>query len=251
MYVDVYIEFCEEILGSQPGNEQIHSDFISSKAPDAQSREEEIAALGVDEFEKKEKSIFYRMEDGTPCLMDYQWKGFFKEALSALKKHDGAKASMFTAFKKNVDLLVFPSPRMMPFVFPDDFSGELGDCQRSLRASTAQGDRTCLANSETVPIGSTMYFKLDCRKKDFLPLLIKALEYGETHGTGQWRNSGKGRFYSTITNYETDEIIATNNPRDYDVIKRSRKGDVLEIKKHRYPDKYLLRGVEWAGSVGK
>lgn len=36
----------EEMLGSQPGDPEIHKTYIASKAPDAASLEDEIAAMG-------------------------------------------------------------------------------------------------------------------------------------------------------------------------------------------------------------
>ena len=63
-----------------------------------------------------------------------------------------------------------------------------------LRAQTAQGERIALANSETVPAGSTIEFKVVLLKDDHEKLLKEWLDYGRYKGIGQWRNSGKGRF---------------------------------------------------------
>ena len=43
----VRITFTDPVLGTGNSNKEIHSEFIASKAPDAMSREEEIAAIGL------------------------------------------------------------------------------------------------------------------------------------------------------------------------------------------------------------
>lgn len=47
--IKVKLTFTEEILGTANATTTIHDEYIASKAPDAKSREEEIAALGVAE----------------------------------------------------------------------------------------------------------------------------------------------------------------------------------------------------------
>ena len=76
----VRLTFTEEILGTASNSPTIHDDYIASNAPDAKSREEEIAAIGVAEYVEKSMTVFPQLEDGTPFLYDYQVKGFFKDA---------------------------------------------------------------------------------------------------------------------------------------------------------------------------
>jgi hypothetical protein len=76
----VRLTFIEGLLGTANSDPNIHEEFIASKSPDAPSREEEIAALGVDEVIQRGKTIFSRDENGNPMLWDYQIKGFFKDA---------------------------------------------------------------------------------------------------------------------------------------------------------------------------
>ena len=45
----VKVTFTEEILGTASNDKEVHKEFIASKAPDAPSREEEVAAVGVEE----------------------------------------------------------------------------------------------------------------------------------------------------------------------------------------------------------
>jgi hypothetical protein len=190
--IKVKVTFFEELLGTASGDPELHDTFISSKAPDAQSREEEVAALGVQEVIEKSMTVFPKLEDGTPFLWDYQWKGYFKDACGMLRRADGTKSAKLRAYKKEIDGLVFVKPRKIPLVLPE--GAEIGTCQRPLRASTPQGERVALANSETVPAGTTQEFTITVLRKELMPLVEEWLDYGELHGNGQWRNSGKGRY---------------------------------------------------------
>ena len=77
--IRVRATFLEPMLGTASANKELHAEFIASKAPDAMSREEEVAALGVEAVEEKAMTIFPKLEDGTPFIYDYQIKGFNKE----------------------------------------------------------------------------------------------------------------------------------------------------------------------------
>lgn len=186
----VRITFLEEILGTANADKDVHSEFIASKAPDAPSREEEVASLGVDEVERKEMTVFPRLEDGTPFLWDYQIRGFFKSAAQAMSYVGGQHK--LSAYKKKVDLLVHIEERKIPLIIPQ--GKEIGNCQRPLRASTMQGDRVALANSETCPAGTTAEFTIECLQDDLMKYVIEWLDYGKYNGLGQWRNSRKGSF---------------------------------------------------------
>ena len=186
----VRITLLEELLGTASNNREIHSEFIASKAPDAKSREEEIEAIGVDAEVEKSMTVFPRDENGKPFFWDYQWKGMFKDSCGMLRKVTGTKSSGLKAYKKEIDGLIFINERRIPI----NFDGEIGNCQRPLRAQTAQGERISLANSETIPAGATMEFTIQCLVDADMAAVIEWLDYGKLRGLGQWRNSGKGRF---------------------------------------------------------
>lgn len=187
----VRITFIEPILGTSPANEEIYRDFIGSKSPDAESVEEEVARLGADAVADKGMTVFPRLDDGTPFLYDYQIKGFFKDSCGGLRKVKGTASEKIKAYKKEIDKLIFPEPRCIPLLF----DGEIGECQRPLRAQTAQGERVSLALSEEVPTGATAEFSIVCMCDDHEKAIREWLDYGRYSGLGQWRNSGKGRFY--------------------------------------------------------
>lgn len=186
----IRITFTEELLGTASADPKIHEEFIASNAPDAPSRAEEVEAIGVEEVVEKSKTVFPRDKDGNPIMWDYQVKGFFKDTCGALRKVSGTRSNKIKAYKKEIDGLIFPEPRMIRI----NFEGEIGSCQRPLRASTAQGERVALANSETIPAGATMELSIVCFADDMVESVKEWLNYGKYRGFGQWRNSGKGRF---------------------------------------------------------
>lgn len=197
----VKITFLEPVLGTWPNNKNIAEEFIASKAPDASTIEEEIAALGIDAVTEKGKTVFPRNEAGEPIFYDYQVKGFFKDACGMLRRVGGKDektgkkkaanlSGKLTAYKSVIDGLIFVQPRMIPI----QVNGEIRDCQRPLRAQTMQGERVSLANSEEIPEGSSAEFEVVCLEKDHEALVQEWLDYRILRGIGQWRNSGKGRF---------------------------------------------------------
>lgn len=190
----VRITFTESVLGTASADPEIHDHFIASKAPDAPSREEEVAALGVDEVTERGKTVFPKMEDGTPFVWDYQWKGFMKDACYMLKKVKGTKSSGMRTYKKDIDGLIFVSPRKIPLWMPVDLDLTATDCQRPLRAQTPMGERIALAHSEEAPAGTYVELTITCLQDDQMPVVKEWLDYGRLRGFGQWRNSGHGRF---------------------------------------------------------
>lgn len=196
----VKITFLEPVLGTWPSNQNVARDFIASKSPDAATIEDEVAALGADAVADKGMTVFPRNENGEPVLYDYQIKGFFKDSCGMLarvggktetgKKRAVNESGKLSAYKKVIDGLIFPQPRMIPI----KVNGKISDCQRPLRAQTAQGERVSLANSEEIPAGSTCEFEILLMDESLENAVLEWLDYGVLRGIGQWRNSGKGRF---------------------------------------------------------
>ena len=185
----VKVTLLEPMLGMTSSDPKITETYIASKAPDAKKMEEEIEAIGVEGVVEQGKTVFPRDEQGRPFLWDYQIKGFFKDTCGALRRVKGSKSEKVKAYKKEIDGLLFPEPRKIPI----HVNGEIGDCQRPLRASTPQGERVALANSEEIPAGSIIEFTI-AMLADYREIIREWLDYGRYRGLGQWRNSGKGRF---------------------------------------------------------
>ena len=192
----VRLTFKEMVLGTANNNPEIHKEFIATNAPDAKSREEEIASIGVEEYEEKQTTVFPRMDDGTPMFWDYQIKGFFKDSCSALQRCKGEEISKesckLKAYKKIIDGCIFVEPRKIPIHMPE--GGKVGLLQRPLRGQTAQGERIALTTSETVPEGSTVDIEIICLSDAHEKVVCEWLDYGRFKGLGQWRNASWGRF---------------------------------------------------------
>jgi len=185
----IKITLLDELLGTASANPDIQREYIASKAPDAAGLEEEVAAIGADAAADKAMTIFPRNVDGKPILWDYQVKGFFKDACGMLARVPETRSNKLKAYRKVIDGLVFVQPRQIVLS-----EAKLGNCQRPLRAETAQGPRVCLASSESLPGGTSFECSVVLMDEGHEKLVREWLDYGQLRGLGQWRNSGKGRF---------------------------------------------------------
>lgn len=219
----LHITFTEPLLGSLNNNPEIFKEFTEEKAfreskthTAAKAAEEVGAVLGemppeeAEETITKQTTVFPRNTDGTLFCWDYQWRGFFKEALgigTEIKEEAMGNLSKWT-IKKTVDAMLFVIERRIQFL---DATGQpIKECtqlERPLRAQTMRGERICLARSEILPAGTQVRFTLawmqnsDPKSKMNVkePALIWALDYGALKGFGQWRGGGYGRFSYTIS----------------------------------------------------
>lgn len=200
--VKIKIRLTEEMLGSQPSDEEIFRKFIASKAPDATGIEDEVEKLGVDEVVEKGKTIFPKDETGNPLLLSHQVKGFCKAAWKALWKIKGTKSSGLKAGVSKIDRGLFvkaeDGSKFIPFACEKDT-----DLQRPLRAETAQGPRVSLACSERIKAGAEATFFIEIIDDTLEAPLREWMAYGQYSGLGQWRNSGRGTF--EVLSYETEE----------------------------------------------
>ena len=189
------LTFTEMVLGTASNNKELHSEYVASNAPDAKSKAEEIEAIGTDEYREKQMTVFPKDDNGNPIFWDYQIKGFFKDTCSALQRCKGEEISKesckLKAYKKIIDGCIFVEPRRIPINMN---GGEIGNLQRPLRAQTAQGERIALADSETIPEGSTIDISVLCLSDEYEKAVREWLNYGRYKGIGQWRNAGYGRF---------------------------------------------------------
>ena len=115
----VRITLTEEALGSSPSNEDLLGTYIASKAPTAELAQEEIDNIKAQNAEDR-VTVFPKKADGTPFLRDYQIKGMLKDSCKMLAKagkagYPGGKAcAAITAYKQDIDGLIFISPREHP-----------------------------------------------------------------------------------------------------------------------------------------
>lgn len=213
------LKFIEPVLGTASSDPKIHERFIASKAPDAPSLKEEVAAVGADTIEQRGTTVFAKTMDGTPFLWNYMIKGFCKDACSALRELDGSASSKLPMYKSKIDKLVFPAPRNIRLNMPE--GSEIRILERPLRADTMQGPRVALAASEMVDAGTTCSFDVKMltdkikgtKAKPGVSLakcLIEWFSYGQLRGLCQWRNAGYGAFVCTITDADTGEVVFDN-----------------------------------------
>jgi hypothetical protein len=201
MKMKVTVKLTEEMLGTKAANKDVFADFIASKAPDGDRRKEE---LDTAEHREESGTTVFHQQHGSIGIWDYQIKGFFKDACSAMNRFDADARNgleKLSAYKSKIDGCIFVTPRFIPITLP---SGEkVGVCERPLRADTAQGPRVSVCRSETVPVGSSLTFEVYILAKELRPYVEEWLKYGQLRGLGQWRNSGKGRFEAQV---EMDRI---------------------------------------------
>ena len=187
--IKVKITFLQGVLGTQTGDPEVYRSFIGSKAPDAKTVDEEVAAIGADEVIDKGKTFFPK-KDNKAFIYDYQIRGFFKSACEALRKVKGTQSEKLKAYKKQIDLRIFVKDREN---FIENYD-EIIECQRPLRCQTMQGERVSLAISEEIPAGATVEFTVQVLCDEDIALIKEWLDYGKFNGLLQWRNSGKGKF---------------------------------------------------------
>ena len=186
----VRLTFIDDILGGNPGDEDIYRSYVGSKAPNADTLEDEVAHLGVEVVVDKGKTVFMKMADGTPFLKGYHIRGFFKAACAALRTIEGSESSGLKAYKKEIDTRIFIKEDKIPFM---DW-GMMDECQRPLRAQTPQGERVSIAISDMIAAGAQIEFTIQYLNEKDERFIREWLDYGQLNGIGQWRNSGKGRF---------------------------------------------------------
>lgn len=182
------------ILGSQPDTETVKTTYILSKHPEVNADDEIVPY----ENESNGTTVFYRNADDNLVMMDYQIKGFFKAAFTALK----ADLNIGMPAKKT-DQFLFVGPRHIqitrngkPIQDEDDI------LERPLRGQTMQGERISLVSSELIDAPWTVKFSVTVlnnsatakSKSLTFDAVEAALDYGKLSGLGQWRNGGYGRF---------------------------------------------------------
>jgi len=121
--------------------------------------------------------------------VDYQIKGFLKNAANTLKDQASIKQA-----RSKINNFVFIEPRRIPFI-PLAMEPE-SVLQRPLLGMTMQGRRVSLASSEMVGAGKELHFQVHYLENKDLPIeaVAEFFKYGRYLGLGQWRNASFGRF---------------------------------------------------------
>lgn len=154
--IKVEIRLMDSSLGLNPSDKNLLSRYIASKAPDAPSREEEIAAYGEDEVIQKATTIFPRgyfevsengqhlidslwrkaggrgyvdpkVDERHPFFWNYQIRGFFKDSCGLLSKAAYGRSAETTAYKKVIDGGIFVEPRRVAITLPEVWIDDDGE----------------------------------------------------------------------------------------------------------------------------
>lgn len=196
------------LLGSQPANADVRSQFIASKineradtgleSIDLAARAAEENSMLPEDMEKRNLTVFLRDKQGNICLCDYVIKGFLKEAATAIKAEHG-----IANVKSKIDNLTLITPAYLN-IYRDGEPLDVTDydLERPLRAMTMQGPRVSVTASECIEPEWTIRFTIHLLENEKTPksapltmdAIEKMLDYGSFKGLGQWRNGQNGRF---------------------------------------------------------
>lgn len=202
-------ELLEPVLGTIPKDKKVFENFVMDQAK--KEMEKDRAAEDVDrvpeEVESRGWTGFYEDEEGCPVLMDYQFKGFLKNAGNIMKGIVGSKTVNVKGaaedepktrtekgiknLRSHVEQDVFVFPRAIRLAEkPDD------TLERPLRAMTMQGPRVSLVRSDMINPGRQYELEIRVLEGSVVTdkVLADILSYGEYSGLLQWRNGGYGRF---------------------------------------------------------
>lgn len=182
------LSFTERLLGMSPSSQEVYSKFIIERKapnPDAPEVKEELETISESDEKDQLVTIFHRDVEGC-YLIDYQVKGFLKNAGNVLKDILKIKA-----LRSKIDNFVFVFPRYIWVAEKPD-----GIFARSLRAQTAQGPRITIARSEFIepPCPIEITIELLPHPQIKWKTIYTLLDYGSRVGIGQFRNGSFGRF---------------------------------------------------------
>jgi hypothetical protein len=170
----------------------------------------ELSALKetVEELEGKGITVFFRDNNGKPCIGDHMVKGFMKAAGEAIckanpKRENGKvlKSASYTDSLINQHVAIAEQFITFDKDIVRDQNSYPKYNTRSLRAMTMQGPRVSIAKSEVIPAGAKLKFTLKVMDGSQIDkeVLTKLFDVGQMTGLGQWRNAGYGQFDYKIT----------------------------------------------------
>lgn len=185
---ELVFELMEPILGTIPKDRKVFENFVmdQGKTQMDKDRAAEDVERVPEEVESRGWTGFYENDEGHPILMDYQFKGFLKNAGNILKEPLKIKN-----LRSHIEQTVFVNPRWIELAEkPDDV------LERPLRAMTMQGPRVSVMRSDMINPGRQYILDLQVLEggKVTEEALRAILSYGELSGLLQWRNGGYGRF---------------------------------------------------------
>lgn len=204
------LTFTGPVLGTTPTNAQIFTDYVVAKAIEngvngvADEWDTAPTSLDIDR-DLRGLTGFHRDNRGQPSLVNYQIRGYFKEAAKHLRRDTSSLSHAMKAYSQVITGQVFVNgPGDNPKIIPFKLSGPITVLERPLRASTPQGERVSLTSSQCIPAGSSLSFQIKVLADKVVTEkhLREWLDYGENLGLQQWRSSS---YYGTFQ-YELERI---------------------------------------------
>lgn len=218
----VEIEFVRDVLGSAPADDSIIRQYIKAKMLTGKTgMSAEIAQQKLDEEQKnmmkdsevQERidnvgkvalTVFYRDNNGIPCVADHQIRGWFKEAFAFLnqqnkylmkKGKDGAEDTAYKDdySKKWINERIYFSNRFFSFM-PKISSKLLKLYERPIRGMSPMGPRVSLKSSEILKSGRRLSIEMETTPDVKESIIKEIFERGKMRGIGQWSNSQWGTF---------------------------------------------------------
>jgi hypothetical protein len=172
--------FTAPVLGTQPS---LEASFYVARRTGHSFDEDELATLSQVE---QQATRFHRLPGEIPALMSYHLLGFFKEAGKAL---NGRVTGQVRNLRAKVSQLLSVSPRLIALHPPQGAAIEF--FERPLRTEVNGMPRVAIARSELLPEGTWLACGLEVIHSELGEEVIRdLLDYGFTHGLGQWRGSG-------------------------------------------------------------
>jgi hypothetical protein len=185
----VKVKFKYPVLGAQSSRD-VTQEFVAARAGvELPHDEEPLLETELD----KVTTVFHHDASGNPILLNYQVKGFFKNAAHVLngKAGKGDESDGVKNLRSKVVNNLFVSPRIIPL----SFNGKTSFLSRPLMAKTMQGERVALTRSEQVENGSIEFDVEIVEGSDLNETVLRdLLDYGERVGIGRWRTADYGSF---------------------------------------------------------
>lgn len=187
------------LLGTIAANPHLYTQFIAAKIPD--DEEDSVNLPSYADEESKGLTVFPVDSADVPVILGYQLKGFFKEALTALKPQNNVGTP-----KKRVDNFLFLDPETLYLYRDGELIREADDRkERPLRTTHMGSELVGLTSSERINTPWETEFDVTLidnespgSRAKTRPLtwdeILTALDYGSFKGLLQWRNAGWGRF---------------------------------------------------------
>jgi len=195
----IQIKLIEDYLGTLSSNPQIYTSFMYAKSVEKGDVSAEQVVNESEEInfpdESKAGLTIIAKDDNGLFIYSQIITGFMKDkAINLMKISDVKQAkSKIQKFVNVIDKKIYFQRDGVNITKPDGIN------ERPLRGMTPQGPITSLVASESLSAGATLEFDILLLGNDEITpqYLYEVFKMGNTHGLGQFRNGGYGKFIIT------------------------------------------------------